>query len=180
MKYAKFDEYGFPIAFYVPEIINPPSDAIEITDAQWMEFLDHPGLRIWDGKKVIEYAPPKPPVTPTDVDRERDRRIEAGFEFEGVLYQAREQDRENISGAATAALAAIVNGAKPGDYRWHGGDSDFVWIAADNTEHKMDAQTAFAFGQAAMQYKTRYIFAARALKDRDPIPDDFADDKYWP
>ncbi|MBN7763407.1 DUF4376 domain-containing protein [Nitratireductor aquibiodomus] len=114
------------------------------------------------------------------VNAERDRRINGGFIFEGVEYQSRPEDRENIAGAATAALGAIVAGAQPGDLRWHGGAEDFAWIAADNTMHTMDAQTVYAFGQAAMAHKQAHIFAARTLKDADPIPDDFADDQWWP
>ncbi len=114
------------------------------------------------------------------IDVERDRRINGGFIFEGVEYQSRPEDRENIAGAATAALGAIMAGAQPGDLRWHGGAEDFAWIAADNTMHAMDAQTVYAFGQAAMAHKQVHIFAARTLKDADPIPGDFADDQWWP
>ncbi|MDV6226273.1 DUF4376 domain-containing protein [Nitratireductor aquimarinus] len=114
------------------------------------------------------------------VDAERDRRINGGFIFEGVEYQSRPEDRENIAGAATAALGAIMAGAQPGDMRWHGGAEDFAWIAADNTMHTMDAQTVYAFGQAAMAHKQAHIFAARTLKDADPIPGDFLDDQWWP
>lgn len=120
------------------------------------------------------------PATTQDVNAERDRRIVAGFTFQGVHYQSRPEDRENIAGASTSALGAMMNNAAPGDYRWHGEPSDFVWIASDNTEHPMDAQTMFSFGQAAMAHKQAHIFAARALKDADPIPSDFALDSYWP
>lgn len=126
---------------------------------------------------------PEPePVLPTqaDVDIERDRRIADGFVFDGKLYQSRPEDRENISGAALAALAAQIGGAEPGNYRWHGGDSDFVWIAADNSLAAMDAQTMFALGQAAMAHKQAHIFAARTIKDADPIPSDYIDNGYWP
>ncbi|WP_113154797.1 DUF4376 domain-containing protein [Nitratireductor sp. OM-1] len=114
------------------------------------------------------------------IDAERDRRINGGFIFEGVEYQSRPEDRENIAGAATAALGVIMAGAQPGDLRWHGGAEDFAWIAADNTMHTMDAQTVYAFGQAAMAHKQAHIFAARTLKDADPNPDDFAGDQWWP
>lgn len=114
------------------------------------------------------------------IDYERDRRIADGFVYRGDLYQSRKEDRENISGAALAALAAISSGAALGDLRWHGGDSDFVWISADNSLAPMDAQTMFAFGQAAMAHKQAHIFAARALKDADTVITDYADDKYWP
>ncbi len=114
-----------------------------------------------------------------DIDAERDRRIDGGFIFEGVEYQSRPEDRENIAGAATAALGAIMAGAQPGDLRWHGGAEDFAWIAADNTMHTMDAQTVYAFGQAAMAHKQAHIFAARDIKDSESIPVDFAADRWW-
>lgn len=130
------------------------------------------------------FSPPEAPEpavpTPPMIDAERDRRIAAGFTFDGKLYQSRSEDRENISGAALAALAAQISGAEPGNLRWHGGDSDFVWIAADNSLTPMDAQTMFAFGQAAMAHKQAHIFAARALKDAVPIPANYEDDVYWP
>ena len=121
-----------------------------------------------------------PPPSADDVDQERDRRIEAGMTFNGVRYQTRAQDRENVAGASIMALAAMVNGAQPGDLRWHGGASDFVWIAEDNSLNTMDAQTFFAFGQAMAAHKSALIFAARALKDMAEIPADYADDKHWP
>lgn len=132
--------------------------------------------------ETFSAPPPVPQPAPTsgDVDAERDRRIAAGFVFGGALFQTRPEDRENIAGASTAALAAIIAGAHAGDLRWHGGDADFAWIAADNSLHTMDAQTMFAFGQAAMAHKQSHIFAARALKDMDPIPAGYADNTYWP
>lgn len=132
----------------------------------------------WDGEAWTVTA--LPPPTEGQVDAERDRRIAAGFTFGGTFFQSRPEDRENIMGAGTAALGAMMLGAQAGDYRWHGGDSDFMWIAADNSTHPMDAQTVYAFGLAAMAHKTAHIFAARAIKDADPIPADFADDAYWP
>lgn len=133
---------------------------------------------VWDGEAWV--SPPPPAPVAADVDTECDRRIAAGFMFGGTLFQSRPEDRENIMGAATAALGAMMLGAAAGDYRWHGGESDFLWIAADNSTHVMDAQTVYAFGLAAMAHKTALIFAARAIKDADPIPADYIDDGYWP
>ena len=125
--------------------------------------------------------PPEPdpePVDPADIDRERDRRIDAGFDFMGIDFQSRQTDRENIAGAAQLAFMAIVEGKQLGDLRWHGGDTDFVWISSDNSLIPMDAHTMVAFGKAAAEQKQRLIFAARALKDGE-IPEDFTDDDYW-
>lgn len=120
-----------------------------------------------------------PPPNANDVTRERDRRIDSGFDFNGVRYQSRQEDRENIAGAGTLASIAIMNGAQVGDLRWHGGSTDFVWIAEDNSLVPMDAHTVIEFGKAAAAWKSRHIFAARALKNGKEIPTDYTDDKYW-
>lgn len=100
------------------------------------------------------------------VEADKEARISAGFTFgtPPILYQSRPEDRENLAGSSTAALAAMVGGAQPGNLRWHGGDADFQWIAADNSMTPMDAQTVFALGQAAMAHKKAHIFAAFAIK----------------
>lgn len=63
---AVFDQAGFPTAFY-PEDAWPkgyPTDAIEITEDDWHEFLDNQGARRWDNGQVVEYSPPSvEPVT---------------------------------------------------------------------------------------------------------------------
>jgi len=116
----------------------------------------------------------------TAIDAKRDRRIAGGFLFEGHVFQTRPGDRENMAGTSTAALAAIMNGAAAGGLHWHGGESDFAWIAEDNALVPMDAQTMFAFGQAVMTHKQSMIFAARALNDMAEIPADITDDANRP
>lgn len=114
------------------------------------------------------------------VDAERDRRIDAGFTFNGVVFQSRATDRENVAGAAQLAFMAVVGGAQPGDLRWASAGTDYQWIAADNSIVTMDAPTVVDFGKAAAAEKQALIFAARTIKDMNPIPADFADDKWWP
>lgn len=118
--------------------------------------------------------------TSAAVNAERDRRIAAGFMFGGKLYDFDDRAKANISGAALQAYMAIGAGAQVGDLRWHGGSSDFAWIAADNSMNTMDAQTVIQFGLAASAHEQGHIFAARAVKDADPIPADYTDDSYWP
>ncbi|MFK4259033.1 DUF4376 domain-containing protein [Agrobacterium tumefaciens] len=128
-----------------------------------------------------------PVVTTAMVDAVRDMRINSGFGFEGNVYQARAEDRENIAGAVKAATDAItLFGAEEGDYAWQrlldpAAPAEFRWIAADNNTHLMDAQTVMRFGYAALGHKQSHIFAARELKDMDPIPADYATNPaYWP
>lgn len=115
------------------------------------------------------------------VTAERDRRIDAGVLFQGVLYQSQAGDRENIAGAAQLAFMAIIaNGAQPGDYRWQNPTEDFVWIADDNSRVPMDAPTVVEFGKVAAAWKSAHVRAARDLKDRAVVPDDYTNNSYWP
>ncbi len=121
-----------------------------------------------DHADVVEFRNPRWRA----VNAERDRRLRR-FTFDGREYDfcdGRGSD-QNIAGAATLALAAVLTGV--------GWDENFTWIAADNTTVPMDAQTCLNFSKAAADWKARHIRAARALKDMSPIPADFADDSLW-
>ena len=119
------------------------------------------------------------PVIASEVTEERDNRM-GTLVFQGKEYSTTGVSLENIMGAGTLALAAMVNGAQVGDYRWADPESDFVWIANDNSLNLMDAQTVWAFATAAAEWRKKMIYAARALKDMDPIPMDFAsNNSYW-
>jgi len=65
-KFAMFDESGFPTAFYWQDNHTPevPVGAIEITDEQWLEFIDNTGFRKWENGRVVEYEPPTPEPQP--------------------------------------------------------------------------------------------------------------------
>lgn len=158
---------------YRCEYMSAPDDTFGLAPAVREAVLRW----IADGKPISPYVAPA--VTSDLVDIERDRRISAGFMFNSVKYQSRPEDRENIAGSSQVAFAAMVGGAQPGNFFWHGGSDEFVWIAEDNTLHPMDAQTMFEFGKAAMAHKQAMIFKARAIKDIDPIPANYADDTYW-
>jgi len=121
-----------------------------------------------------------PGPSTADINAERDRRVASGFMFKGLLFQSRIEDQKRINGAGTLAAIAIMNGSQVGDYRWHNGASDFVWISDDNRLVRMDAFDIIAFGQAAARWESEHVFAARNLKDMVDSPKDYADDKYWP
>ena len=119
------------------------------------------------------------------VDVEADRRVQSGFMFGGKHYQSDVKAQKRITGASALAHQAVTVGGKQAtDTKWHndGGEDDpeFAWIATDNSLTVMDAQTVLAFGQAAASWESRHVFAAKALKDQDPIPADYTDDEYWP
>lgn len=167
---------------------NTPSSGI--TGAIEAQLAPHlPGLEAYLSELVTVNAirqnsvavstEPLPPFDNVAVNSERDRRIAAGFLFGGKMFDFDNASKQRVTGAGTLAGFAIGAGAKPGNLRWHGGDSDFAWIAQDNSLVTMDAPTCFMFGKAAAEHESRAIFNARMIKQMDPIPSDFADNSYW-
>lgn len=122
-----------------------------------------------------EFAPADPPPPPllaslkdaksTAIMQMRDEKIDSGITFNSVRFQTRRDDRENIAGAAQLAFMALVAGAQAGNLRWHGGATDFGWIAEDNSVVTMDAPTVIGFAKATAAFKSACIFYARGLKD---------------
>jgi hypothetical protein len=175
-------------------------EAVYWDSGAWIVSPDYRGEIWWDGDVPVlidflgnpsgqglsrergEVPEPEGPPTSEDVNIARDRRIDAGIVFNGVLFQTRREDRENIQGAYSRAQSAIlIEGAQPGDHTWHGGSGDFEWIAADDSRVRMDAQTMMAFGEAVLDHKSALIFAANNIKAMDPIPADYAtNESYWP
>ena len=121
------------------------------------------------------------PTAPTDeeVMAERSRRLKT-ISFNAAVFDFDTTSQQNISAAFSLALAAVLQGAQPGDLKWSDPDYDFAWIDANNKPVPMDAPTVVAFGKAAAEWKSAHIYAARALKDKPSIPADFAHDKNWP
>lgn len=115
-----------------------------------------------------------------EINTYRDAKIAEGFSFDGVMFDSRSEDQKRISGAGTLAFIAISQGAQAGDLYWHGGTEPFVWISKNNDLITMDAYTVVDFGRAAAKHETAHVFAARALKDMNPIPDDYSNPMYWP
>ena len=113
------------------------------------------------------------------INAERDRRL-AVFHFGGHSYQFTPESRLDVAGAGSLAQGAIIMGAQVGDLRWADPDRDFTWITADNQQVTMDAQTCFAFAKTAALWRADHIYAARALKDTNPIPETWANDAHWP
>ena len=69
-KFTLLDADGVPAAFYAPEIHgnNIPSEAVEITDEQWREFIANPGIRKLVDGEVVVVDPIAAPATITDYE----------------------------------------------------------------------------------------------------------------
>ncbi len=130
--------------------------------------------------RQFDAARAAPPPDAAAINAERDRRLPLDFEFQGVMFQRDEKSLKRISGMGTLALGAIqVEGAQPGDLYWYDPENPFGWIASDNSVMPMDAPTMWAFGKAAAAVESRLVFAAKTLREMDPIPDDFATHPVW-
>lgn len=151
----------------------PPSSEHVVTGEEHVYHVDNEIV-------VVHRTFSLPATTTEQVNAERDRRAALPFTFNNQQFQARVEDQKRINGAVTLALIAISAGAQPGDLRWHGGTEDFVWIADDNSLVTMDAFTMIEFGKAAAFHEAGHVFAARAIKNMEPIPTNYKDNLYWP
>lgn len=144
-----------------------------------IEVTARPSLQhIWQNDEWV--LGPEIAITNEQVDVETRRRIISGVPFDGHIYQFDEGSKQRITGAATLAGFAIAAGAQIDDLRWSDPNKDFKFIDVNNERVPMDAQTCFSFGQTAAKWESDHIFAGRDLKDMETIPQDYADDKYWP
>ena len=171
--------------------------AEELTDAGYTEVADKPTITdtqvlSWDpqaidwvirdktAEELAAEEASKRNQTLVSINTHRDELITDGFWFANTKFDSRPEDQKRISGAALLAFMAASQGAQANNYLWHGGTEPFSWISQDNTIVQMDAQTVISFGQTAAEHERAHIFAARALKDMDPIPEDWANTVYWP
>ena len=168
--------YGLTLLAIEYEMRQAVREAIEAGTAQEIEPLE---VQTFGGVLGLTEEMSES-IVRRRINQERDRRIFAGFEFEGKGFDYDAVSKSRITGAATLAGFAQVNGAVVDDLTWHGGSEPFTWIAQDNSLVTMDAQTCFAFGEAAANHESDHIFAALALKNSEVPVEDFADDTHWP
>lgn len=131
----------------------------------------------WDGSAWVPFSRV---ITADEVNRERDKRINAGFRHGGHVYQSDPDSRENIAGAFNLALAFVSGGGDPDKSDWMTPGTDFGWRTRDNVEVPMTPAQMMDLGKAAVAHKAAHIYAARPLREADPIRADFADDPHWP
>jgi hypothetical protein len=127
-------------------------------------------IQISNGKALEVYTVEDKPLEQykeerrAEVNTLRDEKMISDFTYDSVVYQADDLSQARLDRARASALAAIVGGAQPGDYRWHGQAQDFFWIAKDNSLNVMDAQTTLAFGNAMVAREGMLIAAGTAIK----------------
>jgi hypothetical protein len=160
----------------------------------YIEFIGDPATKGYLEVNPIEQIGDTPDPGDLDavhtymINAESDRRMATGVVFNDRRYNFdAERAKPRIMGGATLAVAAIFAG-RGTDPKWDTDPSSaeyatatpFEWIDITNTKVQMDANTMFAFGQAAAKWEQSHVFAARALKDMAVFPEDYRSDQYWP
>jgi hypothetical protein len=150
-----------------------------MTDKMVLEWLkDENGNYIQNLRPAFPGEIPDPVATEEMVNAERDRRLLLPFPFGGKTYQRDPQSVLRINGAVSMALAAMALGTAPDAALWVNG-GPFQWITADNSIAELTPAGVIGLGMACAEVETRLVFAARTLKDMDPIPLNYTDDEHW-
>lgn len=104
--YGVFDGSGKPIAFYCDELHGDkiPTEAVEISHNDWLEFINNSGLRRWDGKKVVEYTPPPPPPSYSPLTA---RQLRLGLVSNGISLSQVEEAIDAIEDQKDKEVAQI-------------------------------------------------------------------------
>ena len=89
------------------------------------------------------------------VDSIRDELMDAGVEYNGVLFQTRAQDRENITDELMLAILKKLN------HQFY----ETEWIVADNSRHLLDEEDIIKLATLVANRRTELTFRAREIKD---------------
>lgn len=123
--FAVFDAGGWPLAFYDPEIWRSrelPAGAVELSEAQWREFVENQGRRRWDGAQVVPEEPVGQPVDLSAYANQRRWEIETGgIEVDGIALRTDERAQLKIAGAVQLterdpSVTSIRFQAQPGQW----------------------------------------------------------------
>lgn len=130
-----------------------------------------------EGLGLAEPEPYSPPgVTSEDVAAERDRRLEAGFDFDfedgrGVhRFGTTRADLEGWQEVTQAAQARLALGEA----------GHLFTIATETGVAQVTAQEWQAVLVAAEEFRQPIWQASFALQGQDPLPADYAADVHWP
>jgi hypothetical protein len=126
MKYTTLDINGLPTAFYSDDINKDiPTDAIEITDEQWLECINNSGQGCFKDGVLVPYVET---VTLTQaqqtqlavIDSAYDTAMQKPVAYMNTTFQA-DKDSQDLMNRAITGLQAIVatGGTVPANFAWY-------------------------------------------------------------
>jgi hypothetical protein len=167
---AIIDEDGIVTGAVSSNEVQPDSLVVS-SEETWTDLRDNPGRRRLVGDQFEAFEPPAPPVTGDVVNAERLRRIVAGKVVDGVHVTGTDEDARNLTNLALAAQLRLAAGDM---------STVTVYRDGDNFDHELTPLQVMSLWQQSSAYVSALYAASWALKALDPIPADFADDRYWP
>lgn len=128
----------------------------------------------WDGSSWVDMGPPPP--NPSDVNRERERRIIEGRVFtlstgQSIHVTGRDEDIRNLTNLALGAQVRIGQG-----------DVETITDFRDetNTVFRLTPVELLELWQLATEYVSAIYRASWVLKDNpEGIPADYTSDRHW-
>lgn len=147
-------------------------------------FVDvaDPDGRPWTGAFIEAAGVPAPvfgdvpPPTPADIAAERERRLQAGFDFD--FADARGTHRIGTTAEDMRGWDEVTKGAAA-FVALGGGATEFT-ILTDTGPVVVTALEWQAVLAEATAVRQPIYAASFALQAMEPIPADFADDRWWP
>jgi hypothetical protein len=133
MKYATLDTNGLPTAFYSDDVNeNIPTDAIEITDDQWLECINNNGQRCFKNGVLVPYVAT---VTLAQAQTAQISTLQAAYQqaiqapvsytSKGGVTKTYQADPGSVANLQNMLLAFSATQTVP---------SGFYWVAVDNTQ----------------------------------------------
>lgn len=110
------------------------------------------------------------PITTDQINAERQRRLLAGMDFNGIYVTGDDTNRANLSDLAFGA-----------SLRLGAGDTSTITTFRDgnNADHKLTPPELLGLWQLAATHVSMLYAKSWELKAMSPIPADFTDDSYW-
>jgi hypothetical protein len=105
------------------------------------------------------------------INAERQMRILSGKVIDGVHVTGSDEDARNLTSLALGAQLRLA-----------AGDNETLTTFRDgeNTDHELTPAQLLSLWQQSAEYVSDLYAASWALKAMEPIPADFAEDKWWP
>lgn len=141
----------------------------------WGEKVN-PETHIFDTKTELPILRPTPRLISQahlliEVNRERDRRLEAGKDFGGIWVTATERDKTNIMALSRMAEKLKVQGVT---------DAVIPFKDGKNVIHTLTPDQMIDLEDVGLAYLSEIYQASWKLKEMEPLPQDVTSDVHWP
>ncbi len=184
---AGFDIFVQPGIF---ECTEPPpktkkNQVAVWVDNAWQIVADHRGEDWWidhEQKECINtigdpvsmgFAKKRPTPLPTNtnINVERDSRLEVGVRWNGRMFEADMVSVSAITAIQADAMAALMQNAETKE--------TFTYFGVDNEPIELSAKDVLALHKVITRFSTQIRLAARRMKNQTERPANISQNKHW-